>query len=397
MGGFRKRGRSFEINYRDADGRRQFETIATDDPDIAKSELKKREGDVEHGLPVTAKLHTVPFIDLARDVMADYRINHRRSLDDLEARFRLHILPILGDRKASLITTAHLRRYIEARQAEGARSGTINRELEAIRRAYCLAIKEGRLLLKPYIPMLKESNARQGFFERDEFEAIRRHLPEHAADAALCGYITGWRISEIGALEISNVDLEAGELRLEPHTTKNDEGRVFPFNRELRGLIEKRLALLQGLRKRGVWMRHLFWYETSRKEIRRLKRFDKAWATAAERAGLPVVILEMRNHKGEILRVKRGKRKGLPKLRRRSVRIFHDFRRTACRNLIRRGMPEKLAMQMVGWKDRAMLDRYHIVAKSDLDLARKLMDGEFVVAETVAIAPKVGMKIAGSE
>lgn len=395
MGGIRKRGSSYEINYRDADGRRHFETLDSDDPDFAKNELKKREGDAARGLPVAAKMNTVKFIELAKDVIADYQVNRHRSEADMEARFRLHILPILGDKKAAAITTTHLRSYIRTRQEEGAAAGTINRELEAIRRAFTLAIKERRLYLKPHIPMLEEKNARQGFFERDEFNAIHRYLPEPIADAALVGYITGWRVSEIAGLEVSNVDMGAGELRLEVNRTKNDEGRVFPMNRELRGLIARRLALNTALRQRGVVIPYLFFYENSKKEICRLNRFDKAWATAAEKAGLPVEIMQRRNAKGEVLIVKQGKRKGLPKLRRRSVRFFHDFRRTACRNLIRRGIPEKLAMQMVGWKDRAMLDRYHIVSKTDLELARKLMEGDVVVAKPVAIAPKVRGKSAG--
>src|SRR5207237_9995876 len=104
MGGIRKRGSSYEINYRDADCRRHFETIDTDDPEIAKDELKKREGDIAHGLPVTAKMNTIRFIDLARDVIADYDVNKHRSRADIEARFRLHILPVFGDRKAASIT-----------------------------------------------------------------------------------------------------------------------------------------------------------------------------------------------------------------------------------------------------------------------------------------------------
>src|SRR5438105_7403625 len=140
MGGIRKRGSSYEINYRDANHERHFETIDTDDLDIARDELKKREGDVARGLPVTARMNTIKFIDLARDVIADYDVNQHRSRADIEARFRLHILPVFGDRKASSITTSQLRVYIAMRQDEGARVGTINRELEAIRRAYCLAI-----------------------------------------------------------------------------------------------------------------------------------------------------------------------------------------------------------------------------------------------------------------
>ena len=52
-------------------------------------------------------------------------------------------------------------------------------------------------------------------------------------------YITGWRIaSEVLTLEWRNVDLGAGEIRLDPGTTKNDDGRVFPMTDDLRTMLE---------------------------------------------------------------------------------------------------------------------------------------------------------------
>jgi hypothetical protein len=60
---------------------------------------------------------------------------------------------------------------------------------------FTLAMQAGRLGTRPHIAMLKESPARQGFFEREQFEAVRRHLPEELQPVVTFAYITGWRIA----------------------------------------------------------------------------------------------------------------------------------------------------------------------------------------------------------
>jgi integrase len=133
------------------------------------------------------------------------------------------------------------------------------------------------------------------------------------------------------------VDLAGGEVRLDPGTTKTGEGRVFPLTAEQRALLDRRRAVT---RERALG--RIIPFVFSRAHGQPIRGFRKAWGTACRKAGVP-------------------------------GRVLHDFRRRAVRNLVRAGVPERVAMQLVGWQSRQMLDRYHIVSHADLrEAARKL-------------------------
>jgi integrase len=290
-----------------------------------------------HGFKTPPRL---TFTAATRDVLDDYRINRRRSLADVERHLRLHLAPFFRRRPMAAITTADVRRYVVLRQREGARNATINRELSLLKRAFTLAIAAGTLVSRPHIALLREHNVRRGFFEGHEFEAVSRRLPPDLADFVSFLHITGWRWrSEAARLRWTDIGFAAGEVRLDPGTTKTGEGRVFPFTAELRSLLERRRILTcERERQLGRVLPYVFTRATGEP----LGSFSKAWATACRAAGVP-------------------------------GRVLHDFRRTAVRNLVRAGVAERVAMQMVGWKSRQMLDRYHIVSPADLvEAARKL-------------------------
>ena len=318
--------------------------------------LKIREGDIAHGLPVNPKLNRIRFDEAAEDLKTEYAVNGRRSADELERRIRLHLLPHFSGRRLATITTADVNRFIlkrrtdliafgagEDRTEREVSNGEINRELTTLKRILNLARQNGKLTHVPHIPMLKERNVRTGFFERDQIARIVAHLPPAIRPAVQLAYITGWRIpSEVLPLQWRHVDFEARVVRLDPHTTKNDEGRTFPFTDALEQLLEAQKAEHDRLKAEDVICPWVFNRTNKKVKGKRITTFIKAFRAACTKAGCP-------------------------------GRIPHDLRRTAVRNLVRAGIPERVAMQMTGHKTRSVFERYNIVSECDLvEAAKKL-------------------------
>jgi hypothetical protein len=64
-----------------------------------------------------------------------------------------------------------------------------------LKRMFSLAVQGGKLLRKPHFPMLCENNVRAGFFEREQYLALQRHLPKSMQPVVTFAYVTEWRIN----------------------------------------------------------------------------------------------------------------------------------------------------------------------------------------------------------
>jgi integrase len=211
-------------------GKRNEESSGSTRKSDAVRLLKLREGAVARGEPVSAEAGRVMVDAALADVVADYVTNGKRTTAQVERRIRLHLLPFFDGRRLASITTADVRAYTVHRLEAGAASATINRELAILKRAFRLAELAGTVLHRPHVAMLAEDNTRTGFFERDEFDAVRAALPDHLHGVVTFAYLTGWRVpSEVLTLRWKQIDRRAKTVRLEPGTTKNRDARTFPY------------------------------------------------------------------------------------------------------------------------------------------------------------------------
>lgn len=312
----------------------------------AERALRSRLVDIERGRRVGPSVDRIRFEDLAKLIQADYAVNERDSAPRLDQSLA-HLRRTFGGDRVGAITGPAVTAYAQTRRVEGAAAATVNRELAALKRAFRLAAA-GRLISQdtvPHVGMLKEDNVRTGFFEPEAFEAVLRHLkhPAHRR-AVTVAYVTGWRVpSEVLTREWRHLDLAAGWLRLEPGETKNGKGRMFPLDADPRlraALQEARDEADAREKKTGRIVPWVF----ARKSGARILSFRKRWLEACRAAGQP-------------------------------GRLLHDFRRTAARNLIRRGVAERVAMELTGHLTRSVFDRYAIVDETMLLEAAEKMRG----------------------
>lgn len=330
MGSIFKRGNIYWIQFY-VNGVPKRESTGSHKQTDAKNLLKFREGQAVDNRFPGFKAEKAGFHELSDDLIADYKINRRKSTDRAELSIN-HLKGFFGNCRATGITTDRIREYAMARQTAGAKNATINRELSALKRIFSLAYQHTppKVVRIPHIPMLKEKNVRTGYFEPAEFKAVHGNLPEYFQPVAVTAYDMGMRKEEILSLTWPQVNLTDRKIILESGTTKNEEARVIKMTDAVYEAICQQRIIHDRDYPNSPYVfsycgKKIYW-------------FYRAWRKACIASGL-------------------------------EGRLFHDLRRTAVRNMMKAGVPERVAMKISGHKTRSVFDRYNIVNEEDLKRA----------------------------
>lgn len=265
-------------------------------------------------------------------IILDEHQQHR-SYEKVERHVRRHLKRHFNRERAAAITYDRLLRFKRERLAEGASPSTVRYELSLVRTGLVVAHKAGRLMNLPPLPSVHVENTRTTFFEREDFDALVRHLPDAPAAVATFMYWSGWRRNETLTREWRHVDFAKGTITLEPGETKNGQGRSLPFEvlPGLAAVLNHQRAYTDAVERRtGQVVRWVF-----HREGHRVVSIRQAWRTACKKAGL-------------------------------IGHIPHDFRRSAVRRLEEAGVSRSVAMRIVGHSSEAIYQRYAISNDSDV-------------------------------
>jgi integrase len=320
--------------------------------------LKQRVSEVSGGKRVIgANAERLTLGAMMDALITRYQTDGKSSSLRMVQRARLHLVTYFGEHaKAIGITNERLDEYKVTRQqmlvtrlqdgADGRRikikvhpaNGTINRELACLRIAFNQSLEANRLTRDhiPVIRLLSEKNAvRKGFVEPAAFEHLCAALPMSLRDAVRFLYLTSWRKGAMQSLEWRDLELEfdanrdivGGQIHLRAENAKNGHAQTLPLGEKLLEIIKRAHA------QRDPAVRYVF-----HRNGQQIESFRKAWSTACKAIGMP----------------------GL---------MVHDLRRSGVRNLLRAGVPERIAMGISGHRTRSIFDRYNIVSDADLSAA----------------------------
>lgn len=317
-----RRGKVLWISYCQ-DGQEIRESSGSKAHAVARDLLRKRQGEQEAGTLLPREARKLTVREALALLVADYERRERRTLRSLHG----HVAAwnaAMGDLEVAKLDFPLLDAQAQNwRKEAGVSAATINRRMAALRKAVRLAVRFKLAATRIEVPHLEESAPRDGFLSPADFAALAEALPDDGLRTFVRFlYATGMRVGEARKLEWRDVD--GTVLRIRGETTKNSTARTLPLAGELATILA---------------------------EARERRRLD--CPSIFHRKGVPI---------GEFRTPWRVATKATGHVN----LLVHDLRRSAVRNLIRSGVPERVAMGVTGHRTRNIFDRYNIVSAADL-------------------------------
>ncbi len=354
--GIRRRGTSLVVSFADPDGRIERRSLGPVSVQYAQEQRKIFQRQVREGVYQGYRPRVKEIIFTVDDLWQNYLTGYRNRGGKDDGRLLIawnHLKPMFEKRRVEEVSTALIEQYIAKRQADGMQNATINRECAALRAAFIRGTKvTPRMVVSlPAFPSrLPENPPRKGFIGEEQYKVLAANAKLLWLRALIeCAYKFGFRKGELLNLHVRQVDLIERWIELEEGTTKNGEGRKVKMTPEV-------FELLSACCQAKAPDDFVFTRDTCMQVVDPRKE----WYDLCVRSGLGHWVPAQRKNGKEF-----NSYQGLN---------LHDFRRSAIRNMTRRGVSETVALKISGHKTISVFKRYNIVDERDLEQASKLIE-----------------------
>ncbi len=258
-----------------------------------------------------------------------------------------HLLPVFGGKLLAEVTPKSLTAYRTQRRTDGAATATINKELQLVRHAYNLAMREWEWCQTN--PMHKISlepahNQVDRWLMAHEEDRLIDASPVWLREILTFALNTGMRQGEILALQWQDVDFYRGILVV--MKSKNHERRTIPLNNMVFTLLSEKKSA--GRSDGPVFV-------TGRGNPLQVRYLARTFTKARNRAGL----LDFR---------------------------FHDLRHTFASRLVQRGIDLYKVQRLLGHKTGLMTQRYAHHCPESLREGVRVLEMPFAVGTNLTQA-----------
>jgi integrase len=363
--GIHRRSGSLVISY-SVNGTVKYQSLGDCSLESAKEQLLLTKLEIRKGTwrPKQAcNIEPAPVVCTVQDLWQPY-LTHYGNKGGRDASRQTIAWNHLKDTFASVlvtdVSTDLINKYIAARQVKGIKNGTVNREITILQAMFRLGARSTGANGTPVIdrlPMfpskLKEGAPKKGFIKDQEYLTLVKHTKSPWMLAFIeCAFSFGFRKSELLNLHCSQVDLL--DRRITLYETKNGRARVVMMT----GKVYDRLRVMLRNKKDTDFV-------FTREDGTRVADPRSDWYTLCVASKLGVYVPAKRKN-GEDYK----KYVGLN---------LHDFRRSAVKAMKKRGVPDRVVMEIGGWRTRAVFDRYFPVDEQELaDAAKRIENGREV-------------------
>jgi integrase len=232
---------------------------------------------------------------------------------------------------------------IEAESKQWVENGvkaTTNKRLCILRAMFNRLAKDGKIRKSdvPSIPMRAGvDNKRRGFLEREDLPKLLAKLPRMLHPLVTFIYETGMRSGAAAAITWGMVDKKLSEIHIPGNLLKNEEDLVLP-------LVDKTGKTLPCFQGTVAYLKRVA-REDDHEPLFESTNFRAEWREACDALGYGLFDRKTRTYRG--LKP-------------------HDFRRSACRNMVKARIPQVVAMAVSGHKTDSIFKRYAIMDKSSM-------------------------------